>query len=84
MEWHLSTGKRGTDGGCLEIICTVIYLCNLKRRDNVRKIANFICSSKVDCYDEDYESFLDGLFHRDDFINPIMLIKTPPPPLHPP
>lgn len=59
---------------------TVIYLSNLNRRDNFRKIANFICSSKVDCYSEDYEPFLDGLFHNNDFINPIMLIKSTLPP----
>lgn len=73
------TGRRGIDGGCLEIIGQVIYWCKLNRRDSFRKIDNFICSSKVDCCDEGYETFLDGLFHRDDFINPIMLIRTPSP-----
>lgn len=59
------------------LLANIIYWCKLNRRDSFRKIDNFICSTKVDCCNEGYETFLDGLFHRDDFINPIMLIRTP-------
>ena len=61
------------------LLAEVTYWCKLNRRDSFRKIDSFICSSKVDCCNEGYETFLDGLFHRDDFINPIMLIRTPSP-----
>lgn len=53
---------------------TVTHLCNLNRRDTFRKIANFICYGKIDCYSEDFETLFYGLFHRDDFKNPVMLI----------
>lgn len=60
-------------------LVNIIYWCKLNRRDKVlEKLTILFVPLRWTAAMKVMKPF-DGLFHRDDFINPIMLIRTPSP-----